>query len=506
MAFISTGDNSQEYRVQEVKDMTSQNNTVVLGTGASVTGVDGSVYAIDGNGQITIDGVVDDTTANVDALGFGGGMVWQKNADNSWYSKVSASDTWVNYYEVNGVPPVSAQRASDSGTTYVPGSGLPLYDADGNSWAISGGQVVLDGSVDPTTANVTRLAYVNGVIWQENTDGNWYSKVLPSDTWTQAVQTDPIVAAAAQTLTWTGATSDPTDPAAWALPDGSAQAPMPFEALVMNGGSMDLGGGNLAGDVLSGANETVNLTDGGSVQLFTDAATVNVTGGTAALNVTSPPEAPDDPGIVTVTADTISSVILHADMTFGRLTETGGSVVVNGASHISGAYVLLNSDLSGSGTLDVDYNRAQLSVVEVNGAIGSGVTLSTESPNSALVLDNPGADQGTVALHYGWLEIKGEAATDSVSYQNSLVSLYQGNNVLAAVNVVGVAGQTGFGPNDGTLHFGKSDTGSVYVYQTNPPDGPSLTPLPQHGGQQVSLVASLYGLGCFQGDAAGVFR
>ena len=460
--------------------MSSPNNTVVVGNGVSLIGADGSIYTIDGDGQITINGVVDDTTANVDALGYGGGMVWQKNADNSWYSKVSASDTWNNYYETNGVPPVSAQRASASGTIYTPGTYYPLYDADGNSWTISGGQVVLDGSVDPTTANVTRLAYVNGVIWQENTDADWYSKVLPSDTWTQATQTDPVVAAAAQALTWTGATSDPTDPAAWALPDGSAQAPAPFETLLINGGSMDLGGGNLAGDVLGGANETVNLTDGGSLQLLTDAATVNVTGGTAALNVTSPVESPYDPGIVTVTADTISTVILHADLIFGRLTETGGNVVVNGTSHISGAYLLLNSDLGGSGTLDVDYNRARLGVVEVNGAIGSGVTLATESPNSSLVLDNPGADQGTVALHYGWLEIKNEAATDSVSYQNSLVSLYQGDTLLAALKVVGVAGQTGFGPNDGTLHFAKNATGSVFVYETGGPGATVLTPLAQH--------------------------
>ena len=458
--------------------MPSPNNTVVLGIGASVTGVDDSVYAINSDGQITIDGVVDTTTANVDALGYANGVIWQKNADNSWYSKISASDTWANYYEVNGVPPVSTGYASNSGTIYTPG-GFPLYDANGNSWAISGGLVVLDGSADPTTANVIKLAYVNGVLWQENTDGNWYSKVRPSDTWTQATQTDPVAAASAQTLTWTGATSDPTDPAAWALPDGSAQAPAPFETLVMNGGLMDLGGGNLAGDVLGGSNATINMTDGGSLQLHTDADTVNVTGGTAALNVTSPPESPFDPGNIIVTADTLSSVLLHADMIFGRLTETGGNVVVNGTSHISGAYVLLNSDLSGSGTLDVVYNRPRLGVVEVNGAIGPGVTLATESPNSSLVLDNPAADQGTVSLHYGWLEIKGEAAAESVSYQNSMLSLYQGNNVLAAIKVVGVAGQTGFGPNDGTLHFAKSAAGSVFAYQTQP-GGTSLTPLPQH--------------------------
>jgi hypothetical protein len=37
--------------------------------------------------------------------------------------------------------------------------------------------------IDPTTANVTELAYVNGRIWQENSQGLWWSKSAPADAW-----------------------------------------------------------------------------------------------------------------------------------------------------------------------------------------------------------------------------------------------------------------------------------------------------------------------------------
>jgi hypothetical protein len=37
--------------------------------------------------------------------------------------------------------------------------------------------------VDPTTANVTELAYVDGEIWQENTSNLWWGKTTPADAW-----------------------------------------------------------------------------------------------------------------------------------------------------------------------------------------------------------------------------------------------------------------------------------------------------------------------------------
>lgn len=59
-----------------------------------------------------------------------------------------------------------------------------ITDAAGNVWTITlGGQVAVNGVVDPTTARVTALAYENGVIWQENADQLWWSKTNPSARW-----------------------------------------------------------------------------------------------------------------------------------------------------------------------------------------------------------------------------------------------------------------------------------------------------------------------------------
>jgi len=51
-----------------------------------------------------------------------------------------------------------------------------IVDAYGTSWSIIGGQVAANGLVDATTNGVTRLAYENGRIWQENTNMLWWSK------------------------------------------------------------------------------------------------------------------------------------------------------------------------------------------------------------------------------------------------------------------------------------------------------------------------------------------
>jgi hypothetical protein len=64
------------------------------------------------------------------------------------------------------------------------GATASITDANGNNWTInSGGQVDVNGTADTTTANVTELAYVNGQVWQENTDNLWWGKSSPTDSW-----------------------------------------------------------------------------------------------------------------------------------------------------------------------------------------------------------------------------------------------------------------------------------------------------------------------------------
>ena len=67
-----------------------------------------------------------------------------------------------------------------------------IVDASGNAWSITNGQVAVNGVVDTTTANVTELAYVNGRIWQENSNGLWWSKTAPSSAWTGGSTTNPV--------------------------------------------------------------------------------------------------------------------------------------------------------------------------------------------------------------------------------------------------------------------------------------------------------------------------
>ncbi|MEA2790366.1 MAG: hypothetical protein QOG73_2772 [Acetobacteraceae bacterium] len=87
-----------------------------------------------------------------------------------------------------------------SNKTFV-GPGQTIVDPRGNVWTITAtGQVAVNGTVDSTTANVTHLAYANGLVWQENTHDLWWSKASPAGQWTPLAGTAavpfPIVSAA----------------------------------------------------------------------------------------------------------------------------------------------------------------------------------------------------------------------------------------------------------------------------------------------------------------------
>jgi hypothetical protein len=73
------------------------------------------------------------------------------------------------------------------------GYGQSITDARGNVWTITaGGQVAVNGVADPTTKNVTHLAYANGLVWQENTSNLWWSKTAPSAAWSPPYGTSAV--------------------------------------------------------------------------------------------------------------------------------------------------------------------------------------------------------------------------------------------------------------------------------------------------------------------------
>ncbi|WP_428537555.1 hypothetical protein [Rhodopila sp.] len=163
--------------------MQSANNTLI-GRGQSITDAEGNVWAINTDGRIEVNGVVDSTTANVTHLAYANGLVWQENSHDLWWSKASPAAPWT----ARGTTvPVTIATVSRNETVLATAAAFgpvgAIVDRGGNTWSITNGQVAVNGVIDPTTANVTELAYVNGKIWQENSHGSWWAKATPADNW-----------------------------------------------------------------------------------------------------------------------------------------------------------------------------------------------------------------------------------------------------------------------------------------------------------------------------------
>lgn len=76
-----------------------------------------------------------------------------------------------------------------------------LIDNQGHTWGITAGaQVSVNGIPDATTANVTKLAWVSGSIWQENANRLWWAKTSPAAAWSPAPGT-PVSPLGISTLT-----------------------------------------------------------------------------------------------------------------------------------------------------------------------------------------------------------------------------------------------------------------------------------------------------------------
>jgi DNA-binding beta-propeller fold protein YncE len=74
--------------------------------------------------------------------------------------------------------------------TIINAAGPVITDAAGNKWRLSGfpGQVVVNGAIDPTTANVIELVYSNSLVYQQNSARLWWSKTSPTARWLSTSQ------------------------------------------------------------------------------------------------------------------------------------------------------------------------------------------------------------------------------------------------------------------------------------------------------------------------------
>ncbi|MFL5287197.1 MAG: hypothetical protein ACJ8AW_41070 [Rhodopila sp.] len=92
----------------------SADNTVLTNDWQTIVDANQHTWSIV-NGQVSVDGQVDNTTANVVALAYEKGQIWQENTDNLWWAKTMPADQW----------------SPDFGTSVSPVTGtgiMPLVD------------------------------------------------------------------------------------------------------------------------------------------------------------------------------------------------------------------------------------------------------------------------------------------------------------------------------------------------------------------------------------------
>jgi cellulase (glycosyl hydrolase family 5) len=117
-----------------------------------------------------------------------------------------AHDTWDSFYpnpavwawafaqKKTGAIPMPTATPSPDNTTVLAPSTTTITDNAGHVWGINdAGQITIDGQIDATTRNVSKIAFVGGAIFQMNTSSLWWKVNNIGDTW---AQTDaPVIAA-----------------------------------------------------------------------------------------------------------------------------------------------------------------------------------------------------------------------------------------------------------------------------------------------------------------------
>ena len=94
--------------------------TVMAGSSAALTDASGNQWTITDQGQVAVNDATDMTTANVTALAYVGGTVWQENQSNLWWGKTSPDAAWAPGPGTPTSPlPAPATMAADTGTETV---------------------------------------------------------------------------------------------------------------------------------------------------------------------------------------------------------------------------------------------------------------------------------------------------------------------------------------------------------------------------------------------------
>lgn len=168
----------------------SANNTTLL------AGATGSITDASGNKWTIVNGVVDENgkaagvTSSVAELAYVKGVVWRESTSKLWWSWSGTAWSTGNGTATSPLPVVP----SPNDTVLAASSTAAITDASGNKWTIVKGIVDKNGVAAGYSSGVVELAYVNGVIWQENASDLWWSWTGTAWSSTNGTSTSPLPA------------------------------------------------------------------------------------------------------------------------------------------------------------------------------------------------------------------------------------------------------------------------------------------------------------------------
>ncbi len=322
----------------------------------------GNSWSIEG-GQILINNKTDTATSRVTQLAYVGGVIWQQNADNRWWSATSPTSGWS--------PP------GGTVTSPIPNAAAsPLRDAAGNTWSIINGQVAVNGNIDQPTNRVTNLAIVNGLVWQENADNRWWSTTGPHSAW----------------LPPGGTTTSPFANPVLALPTSVADAPNVAVAL----------SGIKASDTNQGGVVTLTIS--------VDQGKLTVKNPAGSLLIATPDSI------------SVSGTLAQVNATLASLAYTGSTV---GTAHLT--LKIQDSDgLSTSSVLPIEVSLAAAKGPQITVPAGIVDTVNVAAPIKGVSVAEPNATglfSLTVSVDQGKLTISNNAGASVTGSPGKPVSL-----------------------------------------------------------------------------------
>jgi hypothetical protein len=142
----------------------SENFTTVPGAAQIING---DIWTITPGRQISMNGVVQPITQQVEQLVYANGLVYQNAAGPFWWFWNAATQKWV---QVAGNPLVPSPNNSS-----INESSEIIVDAARNIWTITPNrQIALNGTVQPITQQVESLHLLNGVVYQNAAGPFWW--------------------------------------------------------------------------------------------------------------------------------------------------------------------------------------------------------------------------------------------------------------------------------------------------------------------------------------------